>query len=60
VWVGAAIALVVALFIVLNRNRTEISFIFFRAEAALWVALTLAGAGGFLAGYLVSRRRFKR
>jgi uncharacterized integral membrane protein len=59
VWIGGGIALLVGLFIVLNRDETQINFIFFQAQAALWMALTLAAMGGFAAGYLFSRKRHK-
>ena len=54
-----AIALLVVLFIVLNRDKTKISFLFFDRETSLWFALTLAAAGGFIAGVLVGRRRYR-
>ena len=57
---GIAIALLIVLFIVLNRDETDISFIVFTAETALWIALTLAAAGGFVAGFLIGRRRYRR
>lgn len=47
-------------FIVLNRDETEVSFVFFSMEAALWIALAVAAAAGFVAGALVSRRRYRR
>ncbi len=37
---GVAIAAVMVLFVALNRNETEILFIVFSANTALWVALT--------------------
>lgn len=57
--VGLIIAACVLVFIAANWGSTRISFVFFHAEAPLWVALGLAGAGGFVAGYLVARRRHK-
>ncbi len=57
---GIAIALLIVLFIVLNRDETDISFIVFTAKTALWIALTLAAAGGFVAGFLIGRRRYRR
>jgi uncharacterized integral membrane protein len=56
---AVVIALLVLLFIVLNRDPTRISFIAFVAKAPLWVALAVAAAGGFVAGFLLSRRRYK-
>ena len=57
--VGLIIAGCVLVFIAANWGSTRISFVFFHAEAPLWVALALAGAGGFLAGFLVGRRRYR-
>lgn len=54
------LALLVLLFVVLNRDETEISFVFFSARTALWVALLLAALGGFLAGFLMGRSRYRR
>lgn len=54
------IAVLVVVFIVLNRDETRISFIFFHATTKLWVALTVAAAAGALAGFLVSRHRYTR
>ena len=48
------------LFISLNHQHTEISFIVFSAETSLWIALALAGAAGFLAGYLLGRKRYRQ
>lgn len=55
-----ALALLVVLFVVLNRDETEISFVFFSARTALWVALLLAALGGFVAGFLMGRSRYRR
>jgi uncharacterized integral membrane protein len=54
------IAALVVLFIALNRDKTEISFLVFDSDMSLWVALTLAAGGGFIAGYLMARRRSRR
>jgi len=56
---GIVVGALVVVFILLNRDQTTISFIFFTARTALWVALALAGAGGLLAGYLVGRKRYR-
>ena len=56
---GIAIAALVVLFIALNRDETEISFIVFDAQTALWIALTVAAAGGFVAGFLIGRQRYR-
>jgi uncharacterized integral membrane protein len=57
--VGAVIAILVVTFIAMNRDRTSISFILFNAETVLWVALTLAAVGGFVAGFLLGRQRYR-
>jgi uncharacterized integral membrane protein len=54
--VSALLLLLVVLFIVMNRDETEISFVLFDAQTALWVALTVAAGLGFLAGFLAARR----
>ncbi len=56
---GVALAAVIVLFVALNRDETEISFIVFSAKTALWVALTVAAAGGFVAGFLIGRHRYR-
>jgi uncharacterized integral membrane protein len=56
-WVIAAIVVYAILFILLNRKSVSISFVFFSAQARLLIALLLAGALGFVAGWLVRRRQ---
>ena len=56
---GIVIAVLVVVFIAINRNQTSVSFIFFTADVALWVALAIAAAGGFIAGFLIGRKRYK-
>lgn len=58
--IGAiALILLVVVFIVLNRDETNISFVAFTARTELWLALTLAAAGGFGAGFLLGRQRHR-
>ncbi len=58
--IGAiAVAALIVLFIILNRDQTKISFVVFTAQTALWIALTVAAAGGFIAGFLIGRRRYR-
>lgn len=57
---GIVIAAVVIIFIVVNRDPTSVNFIFFTADVKLWVALAIAAAGGFIAGYLIGRKRYKK
>jgi hypothetical protein len=49
----------VVTFIAMSRDRTSISFILFTAETLLWVAPTLAAVGGFVAGFLLGRKRYR-
>jgi uncharacterized integral membrane protein len=56
---GLVIAAVVVVFIAINRDQTTVSFLFFSAEIALWVALTIAAIGGLIAGFLIGRKRYK-
>jgi uncharacterized integral membrane protein len=53
---GIAVAILVVLFIALNREETSVSFVLFEVQVSLWVALTVAAAGGVLVGLLLSRR----
>jgi hypothetical protein len=48
---AVAIAVVVVAFIALHRDETRISFIVFEKRTAPWIALTLAAASGFVAGF---------
>jgi uncharacterized integral membrane protein len=56
IWLIAAIVVYGLLFVVLNSKSVKISFVFFSAQSSLLVALLLAGALGFVAGWLVRRR----
>jgi len=56
---GLIIAALVIVFIAINRQQTEISFLFVSVEMALWIALTIAAVGGLIAGFLIGRRRYK-
>lgn len=57
---GIVVAVLLLIFITVNRDKTEISFILFSAETSLWIALALAGAAGCLVGFLLGRRRYRR
>jgi uncharacterized integral membrane protein len=58
--VGLAVVALVVLFIAVNRDETEISFVVYETDTALWIALTVAAVGGLLAGFLIGRRRYRR
>jgi uncharacterized integral membrane protein len=57
---GSVVAALIVVFIALNRDETEVSFILFSAQTPLWMALTIAAAGAFVAGFLIGRRRYRR
>ena len=57
---GILLAAFVVLFIALNRDETEISFAFYDRQTSLWVALTVAAVGGFVAGFLIGRQHYRR
>jgi uncharacterized integral membrane protein len=44
----------------LNTDRVQIDFLFFSHRTSLFLALLLAAALGFLAGYLTRRSRARR
>ena len=55
-WVALAVVGVLILsFILQNRDRANVDFLFWDAEVRLWVALVLAAALGFGAGLIVGR-----
>ncbi len=56
---GIIIAALVVVFIAINRDQVDVSFVFFNATLALWVALTIAAVGGLVAGFLIGRKRYK-
>jgi uncharacterized integral membrane protein len=59
--IGAiVVAVLVLIFIALNRDDTEVSFVLFDAQTSLWLALSVAAAGGFVAGLLIGRQRYRK
>ena len=57
---GLVLVVLVIVFVALNRDDTKISFIVFDSTTSLWVALALAAAAGFVAGFLIGRRHYRR
>lgn len=57
--IGIVVAVLLLVFITVNRDKTTISFILFSAETSLWVALAISGAAGCLVGFLLGRRRYR-
>ncbi|HEY5878650.1 MAG TPA: hypothetical protein VIU11_07060 [Nakamurella sp.] len=56
---GLIIAALVIVFIAINRDEAEISFLFFSVTMSLWIALAIAAAGGLIAGFLIGRKKYK-
>ena len=54
------VAVYAVLFVLLNSEAVEVSFVFFAAEISLVVALGLALALGLVAGYLIDTLRERR
>jgi uncharacterized integral membrane protein len=57
---GIALAVLVVVFIAINRDQVELSLLFFTLNTSLWVALTIAAVGGLLAGFLIGRKKYRR
>ena len=47
---GIIIAVLVIVFIAINRDEAQVSFLFFSVTMSLWIALAIATAGGLIAG----------
>lgn len=58
--VGVIVGILLIAFIVLNRQATDVSFVFFETETRLWVALLIAAVAGVLIGLALGRRRYRR
>jgi uncharacterized integral membrane protein len=58
--VVAALVVYVVLFIVLNTDRVDISFVFFTIHTMLLIALALVAVLSFAAGFVVHGRRARR
>lgn len=56
---GLVIAALVIVFIVINRDETQVNFIFTTVTMSLWIALTIAAIGGLVAGFLIGRKKYK-
>ncbi len=54
------LALYVVLLALFNFDSVGVNFVFFSTEASLFVVIVLAGALGFLAGYLFDGLRSRR
>lgn len=56
---GIIVAVLVIVFIAINRDEAEVSFLFFSVTMSLWIALAIAAAGGLIAGFLIGRKKYK-
>jgi uncharacterized integral membrane protein len=56
-WIGVLIVVLIGVFIALNREQADVSLIFASVTMPLWVALTISAVLGFVAGWLIGRRR---
>jgi uncharacterized integral membrane protein len=51
----AVVAVLIASFVLQNRDRANVDFLFWDADLRIWVALLFAAALGFVAGVMVGR-----
>ncbi|HSJ21107.1 MAG TPA: LapA family protein [Nocardioidaceae bacterium] len=57
-WDRGLVLLVV--WILVNRDTVEVSFVVWTAALPLWVALIIAAVLGVVVGYLMARKRHRR
>jgi uncharacterized integral membrane protein len=57
---GIVIAAAVLIFIFTNWQSVEVNFLFLSPTMPLAIALAIAAAGGFIAGFLIGRNRYKK
>lgn len=60
--IGVLVGAALALFVVQNTERTEVTWLFFEAEQPLWVVLLVTAAASLVVTELIggARRRRKR
>ncbi|HEX6248294.1 MAG TPA: lipopolysaccharide assembly protein LapA domain-containing protein [Nocardioidaceae bacterium] len=54
---GGAAAVLLVVWILVNRDTVDVSFVIWSAQLPLWIALAIAGLLGAAACYLLGRRR---
>jgi uncharacterized integral membrane protein len=55
-WIAlAVVALLIAIFVLQNRDRANIDFLFWDVDVRIWFGLAVAVVLGFLAGFLIGR-----
>lgn len=57
---GFALVVLLVLFVAVNRDDTSVSFLLFEITAPLWIALLVTAVAGGAAGFLLSRKRYKK
>lgn len=57
---GIVAAVLLVVFVLVNRDQVDVTFVVWSAVLPLWVALALAGILGAAAGFLIGRRRYRR
>ncbi|MCP4435481.1 MAG: LapA family protein [Actinomycetia bacterium] len=58
--IGAVVAVLLLVFIAVNNQTTDVSFVFFEASLPLWSVLALTAVLAFGIGMLFGSRRTKR
>ena len=58
--VGAIVGVVLLVFIAVNNQTTDVSFVFFEASLPLWVVLAITAVLALGVGMLLGSRRTKR
>ncbi len=56
---GLAIAVLLLVWVVINREDVEVSFGFATVTMSLWLVLMIAGLLGAVVGFLLGRRRYQ-
>ncbi len=57
---GVLVLVVLVVWLLLNRDKVDVSLIFGVVAMPLWLALALAAAVGALIGFLLARRAYRR
>jgi drug/metabolite transporter (DMT)-like permease len=58
--IGGTVAVVLLVFIAVNNETTDVSFVFFEASLPLWVVLAVTAVLALGVGMLLGSRRTKR
>lgn len=58
--VGIVAAVLLVVWVLVNRDEVSVSFLFWTARLPLWVVIAVAGLLGATAGFFAGRRRYRR